>query len=115
MKISNISTMKDGWFIGDFAPAVFNTNYFEVAYKVHKKNEDWPKHYQKTATEINLLIRGSMEFETGFGNPIRLHVGDIFTIEANEALKPVFLTDCEVLCVKVPSLPGDKVICQLAD
>lgn len=111
MKIFKLSDMKDGWWIGDFAPAAFNTNEFEVAYKVHKKNEPWPLHYQNKATEINLLIRGQMAIETASGEGLLVGPGDIFIFEPRLAAKPFFLEDCEVVCVKVPSLPGDKVVC----
>lgn len=112
MKIHKLSSMKDGWFIGDFAPAAYNTEKFEAAYKVHKKDEDWPKHYQKTATEINLLISGSMEIEMDSGVSILISPGDIFIFAPGEAAKPKFLEDCGVVCVKMPSLPGDKVVCE---
>lgn len=111
MKIFKLSTMKDGWFAGDFAPAAYNTDKFEVAWKVHRKNEDWPKHYQKQATEINLLTKGCMLLKGGLNGSIYLSPGDIFIIEPGEAIKPIFLDDCEVVCVKTPSLPKDKVIC----
>jgi hypothetical protein len=39
-----------------------------------------------------------------------LNAGDIFVIEKMEIADPVFLEDCKVLVVKVPSVPGDKII-----
>ena len=34
--------------------------------------------------------------------------GDIFIIYPGEISDPVFLEDCEIICVKSPSVPGDK-------
>jgi hypothetical protein len=34
--------------------------------------------------------------------------GDIFVLEPYEIADPQFLEDCVVLCVKIPSIPGDK-------
>ena len=40
MQKFNLSDMTGGWFVGDFAPAAFTTNKFEVCYKHHTKGED---------------------------------------------------------------------------
>jgi quercetin dioxygenase-like cupin family protein len=95
--------MKRGWFIGDFHPSVLRTKDFEVAVLSHKKNEIWPKHYHKLTTEINLLLRGSMSI-----NETTIQEGDIFVIEPNEISSPIFHEDCQILCVKTPSVIGDK-------
>ena len=34
--------------------------------------------------------------------------GDVFVIEPGEVAEPEFLEDCQLVCVKTPSLPGDK-------
>ena len=34
--------------------------------------------------------------------------GDVFIFEPNDIADPIFHEDCTVLCVKVPSVPGDK-------
>ena len=34
--------------------------------------------------------------------------GNIFLIEKNEIADPEFLEDCTIVCVKTPSIPGDK-------
>ena len=95
--------MTRGWFIGNFEPSVIKTDKFEVALCTHLKNEIWPKHYHKEADEINVLISGHMKV-----NDIEIFPGDIFHIEKNEIADPIFLEDCELMCVKFPSVPGDK-------
>ena len=105
MKFSKLKFMEGGWFIGDFSPSFFRSKAFEVAFKKHAACEKWPKHIQKKVTEINLLIRGSLT-DRGytFGD------GDLWHIEPGEVSEPKFLSDCEVICIKVPSLPKDKKV-----
>lgn len=105
MKIGKIKDTEKGWFIGDFPKAVFQSKEFEVSWRIHKAGEFWELHYQKSATEINLLVRGSMTI-----NDVPLSDGDIFILYPYELTEPVFLTDCEVICIKTPSLPTDKVV-----
>jgi mannose-6-phosphate isomerase-like protein (cupin superfamily) len=103
MQIAKLEHMVNGWYVGDFAPAVFRTTTFEVCHKTHKKDEVWPAHYHAVATEINLLISGKMLI-----NNIELNAGDIFTIYPKEVAVPVFLEDCILTVIKVPSIIGDK-------
>lgn len=103
MKICTLSEMTRGWFIGNFDPAVLKTRGFEVGILTHKKGEEWPAHYHKKSTEINVLLSGKMTVQgrTIFPN-------DIFVFEPYEVSDPIFLEDCKVLCVKTPSNPNDK-------
>jgi len=103
MKIERIENMVGGWFIGNFEPTVFKTSNFEVSYKKHSKGEFWDSHYHKVVTEINLLISGEMILQNK-----KLIAGDIFTLEPYEIADPEFLSDCELIVVKVPS-SSDKV------
>ncbi len=103
MKLFNIKDMKGGWFVGDFQPTSFQTKACEVSFKQHHKNEIWPPHIHKIATEINYLIKGKMIIQDQ-----ELNVGDIFVIEPNELADPIFLEDCELIVVKLPSALGDK-------
>lgn len=103
MRIDNLSNMYRGWFIGNFEPAILKSEEFEVAVLFHPKGERWPKHYHKEAIEINVLISGRMII-----NGELLTSGNIFVIEKNEIVEPEFLEDCTIVCVKTPSIPGDK-------
>ena len=89
--------------IGDFQPSILKTDLFEVGYLFHKKGETWPKHYHNVATEYNLLVRGSMKV-----CGTKITPGQIFIIEPNEIAEPIFYEDCEIVCIKAPSLPKDK-------
>ncbi len=103
MKISSLNDTVRGWFIGNFNPSVYKTEDFEVGILTHYKGQIWPKHYHKEAVEINVLISGSMKI-----NDILIKPNDIFIIEKNEVVVPEFLEDCTIVCVKSPSVLGDK-------
>ena len=103
MIIKRIEDFYRGWLIGDFEPSLIRTKDFEVGVLTHKKGEYWPKHYHKLADEYNVLLEGKMSV-----NGQNLNKGDVFIIEKNEVSEPVFLEDCTVLVIKVPSVIGDK-------
>ena len=103
MKKHKLADFWRGWFIGNFEPTVLKTEQFEVAMLLHPKGEKWPKHYHKIGTEYNLLIKGHMIIQGQ-----EMHEGDIFILEPNEVADPEFLEDCLLLCIKTPSIPGDK-------
>lgn len=105
MKVIKLNTMKNGWFMGNFEPSVLKTENFEVGIMSHSKGEKWPKHYHAKADEYNVLMQGKMIIQN-----TELNAGDIFVIEKMEIADPIFLEDCKVLVVKVPSVPGDKII-----
>ena len=103
MKRYRIEDMKGGWFVGDFEPTAYKTQAAEVCLKYHPEGEVWPTHYHAVATEINVLVRGSMRL-----NGDLLGEGDVFVIDPGEVAAPEFLSDCEIIVVKVPSLTNDK-------
>ena len=104
MKVNRIENMTRGWLIGDFSPSILRTSDFEVAYLHHKQDEKWPAHIHNIANEYNVLIRGSMKL-----NNELLSQGDIFIVKKGMMTKAKFLEDCEILCIKVPSIPSDKM------
>lgn len=105
MIIRKLSEMIRGWCIGDFEPSIIRTKDFELGILRHKKNEEWSRHYHKIATEYNILLSGSMRVCDE-----ELSSGDIFVIQPNEIAEPKFHEDCVIVCVKIPSVPGDKYI-----
>ena len=105
MKKFRYDDMKGGWYIGNFEPAAFKTQNFEVAYVKHTKDQKRETHFHKIATEINLVIRGKIKI-----NDTVYSTGDIFVIYPNEISAPSFLEDSEVIIVKVPSDVNDKYI-----
>ena len=105
MKVFDINDMKGGWFIGNFEPSVLKTTTFEVGILKHTKGEEWPKHKHEHLEEYNYLVSGKM-----FINNTEINSGDVFVFQRGEIADPVFLEDCLVVVIKVPSVPGDKVI-----
>jgi hypothetical protein len=105
MIIKRIEDMKSGWFVGGFEPTAYYTKEFEVNYRVHPAGQNWDMHYHSKVTEINLLIKGKMTMQGK-----ELNSGDIFIIEPWEITDPIFIEDCELICVKLPSENDKKVI-----
>lgn len=104
-KIYKMKEMFRGWYVGNFEPSAFKTTDFEAGYLLHKKGEQWDVHYHKYMTEVNFLVKGKMIL-----NDIELNEGDIFLIDKNEIACPIFLEDCYIFVLKIPSVPGDKII-----
>lgn len=103
MEVYKLKDYTRGWFVGNFEPSVLKTDIFEVAIMTHKKGEVWDKHIHKISTEYNVLIDGEM---TICGK--KINQGDIFVINKNEIADPVFIEDCKIVVLKVPSVPSDK-------
>ncbi len=108
MQKYNINNYKEGWFIGCFEPSIFKTKDFEVALKVHRKGEHIAKHRHLLAVEMNLCISGEMHV-----NGCDIKKGDIFVFDKGEACDVNVISDeVQVICVKSPSIPSDKEICE---
>ena len=97
-------SFKGGWFLGNFQPSLQRTQRCEVGYKVHAQGDVWPAHYQKTAWEYNLLVYGHLQIGRQ-----HFYGGDLFVVPPTRVVKPLFHSRCEVVVVKIPSIPGDKV------
>lgn len=103
MHVTKLSDYIRGWFIGDFKPTVLRTEDFEVGVLTHKKDEKWPAHYHKQSIEYNVLVSGKMIVQGK-----ELNSGDVFVFDKGEIADPVFVEECTIVCVKVPSIPSDK-------
>ena len=99
----NIADFKGGWFIGNFEPSIINTSSFEVSVKTHAAGEPWQRHYHKEAIEINYVISGTVQI-----NDETYRQGEFFIVHPGTIVDPSFPLDCCILCVKTPSVPGDK-------
>ena len=105
MKIAKLSDFTNGWFLGNFEPSLLKSPDFEICVKNFKKGEVEAAHFQRIATEVTVVLSGSVRM----GEHV-LQVDDILTIYKDEICDFEALTDCKVLGVKFPSLPGDKVL-----
>ncbi len=104
MIVKDIKEYFKGWYVGNFEPTIFKTDACELGYKLHKQWSEWERHSHQ-AVEVNFLIRGKMKV-----NDTVIYEGEVFLIESGEVTKPTFLTDCEVIVLKVPCIPNDKFI-----
>jgi hypothetical protein len=101
----NIHDYTRGWLIGDFQPSIKQTNEFEIGILKHTKNEKWGFHYHQKSIEFNLLIQGKMII-----NEKSIEEKDFFVFYPNDISCPLFLEDCIILCIKIPSHPNDKYL-----
>ena len=101
---SNVMEYKNGWLLGNFSPALIQTNDFEVCVKSFKVGDCEASHYQVIATEITVVLSGKVRM-----GEVLLTEDEILVVEPGEVIDFEALTDCKVLGIKFPSLPDDKV------
>jgi hypothetical protein len=97
--------MIGGWFIGNFSPSIHKTKDFEICIKRYDIGSTEPKHFQRVATEITVIISGLARIGENY-----LNAGDIITIEPFEALDFEAISNVTLVAIKFPSIPDDKVI-----
>ena len=86
-----------GWFVGDFTPSVIQTKDFEVGIKYYKKGDYEECHTHKIATEITVIVTGSVRMR---GKEYKQ--GDIIVMKQISIMTPA-LSDCITAVVKTPS------------
>jgi hypothetical protein len=99
----NINDYTRGWLIGNFKPSIKQIPDFEIGILTHKQNEKWDFHYHKLCVEINILIEGKININDNI-----IENNNIFIFDKNVISCPIFLEDCKILCIKIPSNPNDK-------
>lgn len=103
MKVSKLSEMKGGWFVGDFTPVCLSTKAVEVACKYYKSGDKESKHVHRVATEVTVIAEGKVRMN---GNTFVR--GDIVVLDPGDATDFEVLEDTVTLVVKMPSVMGDK-------
>lgn len=104
----NVTRIEDyikGWFVGNFSPVLIPSKDFEIAVKWFKAGEKEAIHKQIIATEVTVVIEGSIKL----GDQIFIK-GDVILIPPGEFAAFESLTDSALVCLKTPSIPDDKVI-----
>ena len=109
MKICDLQDFTGGWFIGNFEPAIQKTEDVECAVKLYKAGDKEKKHYHAVATEITVIVSGTVEM-----NQVSYSAGSIVVVEPNEAFDFYAVTDAVTGVVKIPSIIGDKYIVESA-
>lgn len=110
MKCSHLHSMKGGWFVGHFEPTLHATDAAEVAVKYYRAGDKEAAHYHKVARELTAVVTGRVrmcgqDFEAGA----------IIVLEPGEATAFEALTDAITAVVKIPSVEGDKYLCEPHD
>ena len=105
MQTFNVAEFFKGWIVGDFSPSLYVNPYVEVGIKFFKAGETEASHKQLVATEITIVIDGTIRL----GSSI-FERGDIISIPPKEIADFESLTDSSLVCIKFPSIPNDKVI-----
>jgi len=104
----NVTRIEDyikGWFVGNFSPVLIPSKDFEIAVKWFKAGEKEAIHKQIIATEVTVVIEGSIKL----GDQIFIK-GDVILIPPGEFAAFESLTDSALVCLKTPSIPDDKVL-----
>jgi quercetin dioxygenase-like cupin family protein len=103
MKKFQLSDMTKGWFVGDFAPTLIQTQEVEVGVKQYKKGDYEARHHHKIATEITVIVSGKVRM-----NKQLYGAGDILVIEPGESTDFEVLEDVTTVVVKYPGAQNDK-------
>lgn len=107
MKKFQIKDFVRGWFIGPFKPSVFQTDCCEVAVKTYSAGDVELAHFHKIATEVTVVISGSIEMCGKNWNS-----GDIIVLSPGEVTEFRALTDAVNVVVKIPGANDDKYSAQ---
>lgn len=100
-----LDSFTKGWFVGRFAPTLFQTDDVEVAVKHYCAGEHESAHHHKVATELTVVVAGTVRMsgeEIGAGEIIRIAPGQSIDFTA--------LTDATTVVVKLPCVAGDKYV-----
>lgn len=105
MKAARLENMLKGWFVGGFTPTALATEACEVAVKTYKAGEREGAHYHKVATEVTLVLSGTVRM---LGKEWK--DGDIIILSPGETTDFEALTDAVNVVVKVPGAKNDKFL-----
>jgi hypothetical protein len=105
MREYQLKDFTNGWFIGNFEPTIYPTNYFEVSVKFFRAGDREPRHKQILATELTVVISGIAQM-----NSVEFSAGAIIEFGPGEVCEFLSVTDSILVCVKFPSIPNDKIL-----
>jgi mannose-6-phosphate isomerase-like protein (cupin superfamily) len=110
--VSNFRQRK-GWFFGAFADdPLLNSDLVEVAWQqlsnVEPTSDD--AHYHAKSVEINIVLKGDIHL-TIDGVRHHLEAGQFYVIWSHSVVSDVSTgADTELIVVRAPSIPEDKVL-----
>ena len=91
--------------VDEFKPSFFKSSLYEIEILKYKLGEKHIFYYHKISSEINLLLKGKMKI-----NGCNIYTTQIFIYEPKQIICREFLEDCEILCIKIPSINDDNYI-----
>lgn len=100
-----LDDMVKGWFVGDFTPTSLKSQACEVAVKHYRAGDHEAEHFHKIATEITVIISGSVSMKGETWG-----AGDIIVLSPGESTDFLALTDAVNVVVKLPGAPNDKYL-----
>ncbi len=100
-----LSDFKLGWVVGNFSPSLMKSDQVEVAVKYFKSGEVEPSHKQLVATELTIVVSGTIRLAENTYSE-----GEIIKIDPEIFADFEAITDASLVCIKYPSLPNDKVL-----
>jgi len=103
MRNARLEDMNGGWFVGNFLPSALHSTDAEVAVKHYRAGSREPLHLHKVATEVTLVLSGSVRMIGHVWN-----AGDIIVLDPGESTGFEAIEDSVTVVVKTPSLRGDK-------
>lgn len=102
---------ENGWFFGHFMDnPLLKSNDVEVAWQdiSNKKAEPSDKHTHKIAVEINVILSGAIHL-TMDGKECIVKAGEFYVVYPHVVVDKVWAEENTVdLCIKAPSVSGDK-------
>lgn len=101
----NLDRFKGGWILGNFSPAIFQSENFEIGVKYFTQGDREALHAQKTATEITIIHEGRVRI-----GDVILQNGEILVIYPGEFADFEAFASGSLTCIKFPSIPSDKVL-----
>lgn len=105
MELRRLQDFPGGWLVGNFLPSITRTAELEVGVKQFSAGDSEPRHFQKVAVELTVVVSGACRMGAVF-----LKSGDVLVVQPGEILDFEALENCTVVAVKYPSIPGDKVL-----
>ena len=98
-----LDDMVKGWFVGAFNPTAYSTDTCEVAVKHYKSGDKEARHLHKIATEITLVLQGTIRM-----NGQTWTEGDLIVLSPGESTDFEALSLVTSVVVKVPGALDDK-------
>ena len=101
----NLNEYTKGWLVGNFSPALFQSNDVEVGVKKYKSGDKEARHVHNFVDEYTIILTGVVKM-----NDKTYSENDIIYIPKTTSTDFECLEDSITLVIKTPSIPSDKEI-----